>query len=92
MLQNSPTKRQKTQHIVNIAIFVITDLIFHLIFYKFGLPESQALAQQALARHRPAAQRTVSLAAAAAPGSGQEQVYAKEKTTLHPTTSPGLGH
>ena len=83
----------KNQHIVNIAIFVLTELIFYLIFYKFGLLELQALTQQALARHHPPAQRTVLLvvAAAAAPGSRQEQIYAKEKTTLIPPPPRGWG-
>lgn len=30
-------------HIINIAIFVIVHLVCGIIFYKFGLPESQAL-------------------------------------------------
>lgn len=30
-------------HIVNIAIFVIKHVVCGIIFYKFGLPESQAL-------------------------------------------------
>lgn len=94
MLQNSPTKCQKKpQHIVNKEIFVLSDLIFHLISYKFMLPEWQAPAQQALARHHPPAQRTILLAVAvaAAPGSEQEQIHAKEKTTLIPPPPQGRG-
>lgn len=92
MLQNSPTKHQKTQHIVRIAGFVLTDLIFHLLFYKCGLPESQAL-RAGFGQAPPSG-----MAHHLAGGGGGSSSWLWARTDVcqgednpYPTTSAGLG-
>lgn len=92
MLQNSPTKHQKTQHVVKIAVFVLTGLIFHLLFYKCGLPESQAL--RAGFGQAPPSGMAHHLAGGGGSSSSwlwEEQMYAKEKTALIPPPPRGWG-
>lgn len=81
-----PTTQSKQQ--------VLSLLTLFFIFFSTSVGYQNLGHQElALARHPPPAWHATSLAVAAAvaPGSGQEQMYAEEKTTLIPPPPRGCG-